>query len=351
MTPTRRQVLLSTSAAAAMAAIGLPSFQSLAAQADQPAVSIPPLNNAPTERVGDMPYRSLGRTGEKVSLIGLGGFHIGIPKDPAESTRIIRSAIDRGINFLDNCWDYHNGDSEVRMGNGLRDGYRQKVFLMTKIDSRSKEGAAQQIDQSLKRLQTDTIDLIQHHEILRMEDPDRVFADGGSNEAMLAAQKAGKLRFIGFTGHKDPAVHLRMLEVAAKHNFKFDTVQMPLNVMDAHFRSFAHNVVPILTQQQIGVLGMKPMGSGVILQSKTAAPIDCLHYAMSLPTSVVITGCDSMKILDQAIEAARTFQPLSADQITALLDRTRDAAQNGKFELFKTTSNFDGTAHHPEWLG
>src|SRR5438445_10098720 len=216
----------------AMAATAVPLVSGAeAAASDRP--------SRPTETVrGDMRYRPLGRTGEQVSVIGLGGHHIGRQKDEKDSIRIIRSAIDAGINFMDNCLDYHDGGSEIRMGKALKDGYRKRVFLMTKIDGRTRQAAAEQLDQSLKRLETDVIDLLQHHEVLRMEDPDRIFARGGAMEAVLAAQKAGKVRFIGFTGHKDPLVHLRMLEVAAKHRFRFDAVQMPLNVMDAHFRSF-----------------------------------------------------------------------------------------------------------------
>src|SRR5205814_10282167 len=186
-------------------------------------------------KTGEMPYRALGRTGEKVSAIGLGGFHIGVPKDQEEGIGIIRSAIDRGINFMDNCWDYHNGDSEIRMGKALRDGYRDRVFLMTKIDGRTKQLATKQIDECLQRLQTDRIDLMQHHEVIRMEDPDRIFAEDGAMAAVLEAKHAGKVRYIGFTGHKDPVVHLRTLEIAAQHQFRFDAVQMPLNVLDAHF--------------------------------------------------------------------------------------------------------------------
>jgi len=302
-------------------------------------------------RSGDMLYRTLGRTKEKVSLIGLGGFHIGKQKDEQESIRIIRSAIDRGITFMDNSWDYNNGNSEIRMGKALQDGYRQKVFLMTKIDGRTKESAADQINQSLQRMQTDHVDLMQFHEVIRMEDPDRIFAPGGALEAMLAAQKAGKVRYIGFTGHKDPLVHLRMLDIAAKHNFHFDTVQMPLNVMDAHFRSFGQTVLPRLIDNQIGVLGMKSMGDHFILNSNVVKPIECLHYAMNLPTSTVITGIDSMEILDQAFEAARTFKPMSQAQVKALLDRTAKVAANGQYELFKTSNHFDSTAKNPQWLG
>ena len=303
------------------------------------------------ESESGIPFRRLGRTGEKVSAIGLGGYHIGVPKDEQEGIRLIRSAIDRGITFMDNCWDYHDGGSEVRMGKALRDGYRQKVFLMTKIDGQTKASAARQVEESLQRLQTDHIDLMQFHVVIRMGDPDRIFAPGGGMEAVLEAKKAGKIRYIGFTGHKDPAIHLRMLELAREHKFRFDAVQMPLNVMDAHFRSFEHKVLPVLVKEKIGVLGMKSMGSGVILQSKTVQPIECLHYALNLPTSVVITGIDRMELLDQAIEAARTFRPMRRNAVSALLARTAAAAAVGQYEPFKTTTGFDGTAHHPQWLG
>ena len=305
-----------------------------------------------TRNDSEMPYRSLGSTGENVSAIGLGGWHIGL-KHVSEklSVKIIRTAIDRGINFMDNSWDYNEGASEIRMGNALRDGYRDKVFLMTKIDGRSQKEATKQLEQSLKRLKTDRIDLVQHHEILRYEDPYRIFDKEGANAALLKAKKAGKIRYIGFTGHKDPHIHLQMLDVAREHGFKFDTAQMPLNVMDAHFRSFAKLVVPALIKEKIGVLGMKPMANGIILKSKTVTPIECLHYALHLPTSVVITGIDSMKILDQAFQAARTFHPLSGQELAALLAKTEKAAARGDFEPFKISSIFDSTAENPDWLG
>ena len=306
---------------------------------------------AADERKGDMIYRKLGRTGERVSAIGLGGSHIGAPKEEQEGVRIIRTAIDRGINFLDNCWDYRDGKCEVWMGNALRDGYRQKVFLMTKFDGRTKAATAKQIDESLQRLKTDHIDLMQYHENIRMEDPDRFFAEGGPIEALLEAKKAGKIRYIGFTGHKDPVVHLRMLEVAQANNFHFDTAQMPLNILDAQFRSFARQVAPKLVDQGIAVLGMKPMASGAIPRNGLATAIECLHYALNLPTSVVITGCDSIERLDQAFEAARTFQPLRQTELSALLAKTREAALSGKYELFKTSTRFDGTARNPQWMG
>jgi predicted aldo/keto reductase-like oxidoreductase len=287
-----------------------------------------------------------------VSAIGLGGWHLGLPHiDEQLSVRIVRRAIDQGVNFMDNSWDYNDGASEVRMGKALRDGYRGRAFLMTKIDGRSKQEATRQLDDSLRRLQTDCVDLVQHHEIIRYEDPDRIFDEEGANAALVEARRAGKLRYIGFTGHKDPRIHLYMLEVAKEHDFRFDAVQMPLNVMDAHYRSFAKLVLPELVRDNIGVLGMKSMANGIILKSDTVTPVECLHYALNLPTSVVITGCDSMEILEQALHAARTFRPMSAAQVEVLLAKTAAAASQGKFELFKTTSVFDSTATHPEWLG
>jgi aryl-alcohol dehydrogenase-like predicted oxidoreductase len=238
------------------------------------------------------------------------------------------------------------------MGRALRDGYRQKAFLMTKFDGRTRKSTAKQIDESLKRLETDHIDLMQYHENIRMEDPDRFFAADGPLEALVEAKKAGKIRYIGFTGHKDPVVHLRMLEVAGAHKFHFDSCQMPLNVLDAHFRSFTHQVVPKLVEQGIAVLGMKPLAEGIVFTSGSGVTaIECLHYAMSLPTSVVITGCETMERLEQAIHAAETFQPMSPQQIEALLAKTKTAALTGKFEPFKTTTIFDGTAQNPQWMG
>lgn len=309
-------------------------------------IPLPP----PAAAAATMPVRPLGKTGVNVSIVGLGGAHIGKQKDEAESIRIIRAAVDRGINFLDNCWDYNEGKSEERMGKALLDGYRQKVTLMTKLDGRTKEPATQQLEQSLRRLRTDVIDLVQIHEVIRMEDPAACFREGGCVEALVAARKAGKIRFIGFTGHKDPGIHLAMLKAADDHGFAFDTVQMPLNVMDAHFNSFEKNVLPVALQKGMGVLGMKSIGSGIILESKTVTAVECLHYAMNLRTSCVITGCDSMGVLDQAIDAALRFQPLSPAVVAALLARTREAAAEGKFEKFKTTQKFDGTTQNPHWL-
>jgi aryl-alcohol dehydrogenase-like predicted oxidoreductase len=297
-----------------------------------------------------MLYRPLGKTGENVSAIGLGGYHLGHPPDAADAIQIVHNAIDRGITFMDNSWDYNGGESERRMGIALRDGLRRKVFLMTKFDGRTKEATARQINESLQRLQTDHIDLIQYHENIRLEDPDRFFDVSGPLEALMEAKKAGKIRYIGFTGHKDPFVHVRMLELAAQHNFHFDSCQMPLNVMDAHFRSFGHDVLPKLVEQGIAVLGMKSMGDGNVLKSGRVTPIECLHYALNLPTSVVITGCERMAILDQAIEAVRTFNPMSPEEVSALLAKTKDVALTGQFEPFKTTTQFDSTAQNPSWM-
>ena len=302
--------------------------------------------------VGSIPMRTLGRTRETVSAIGLGGFHIGKPDLPeAESIRIIRTAIDAGVNFLDNSWDYNGGMSEIRMGKALRDGYRERAFLMTKIDGQTRTSAAQQIAESLRRLQTDVIDLLQLHEIIRMEDPDRIFAEGGAIETALEAKDAGTIRYIGFTGHKSPTIHLKMLETASEHGFRFDTVQMPLNVMDAHFESFEKKVLPVLVKGGIGVLGMKPLGDRQIPASRTVTPVEALHYAMNLPTSVVITGCDSMEVLEQALRAARSFRPMTPQAVRALLAKTASAAQAGAFERYKTTRDFDSTVAHPQWLG
>jgi predicted aldo/keto reductase-like oxidoreductase len=307
----------------------------------------PALQNAPA----DIPRRMLGRTGETVSAIGLGGFHMGRQPDAAESIRIVRTAVDAGVTFLDNCWDYNDGASESRMGQALRDGYRGRVFLMTKIDGRDRATATRQIDESLRRLQTDRLDLLQFHEIIRDTDPDRIFADNGAIHAVVEAKQAGKTRFIGFTGHKSPAIHLKMLQIAAAHGFTFDTVQMPLNLMDAHYDSFERQVLPNLVAQRVGVLGMKPLGDHFIVDTKLVTARECWHYSLSLPTSVVITGCDSLPVLESALDAVRTFRPLSNDERTALLAKTADAGRGGTYERYKTTQHFDGTAQHPEWLG
>jgi predicted aldo/keto reductase-like oxidoreductase len=298
-----------------------------------------------------VPRRKLGRTGELVSCLGLGGFHIGQGSlSDDEAVALIREAIDHGITFLDNCWDYNKGQSEARMGKALEGGYRKRVFLMTKLDGRSRDVARAQLGQSLERLKTDHIDLVQIHEVIRMEDPARCFAENGAIQALIEAKREGKLRYIGFTGHKDPAIHLTMLDAAKQHNFTFDTVQMPLNVMDAQYHSFEQSVLPVLVERNIGVLGMKSMGSGDILKSDVVSPEECLRYALSLPTSVVISGMDSHDVLQKNIALAKNLRPLEGDERVALLARVADAAKEGKYEAFKTSHKFDGTQQNPHWL-
>jgi aryl-alcohol dehydrogenase-like predicted oxidoreductase len=304
---------------------------------------------------GKMPMRKLGSTGVRVSLLGLGGFHLGLPDDEKTAVEIVRTAVDHGVTFMDNCWDYNDGRSQERMGRALRDGYRQRVFLMTKIDGRTRTAAAAQIDQCLRALQTDVIDLVQIHEVIRPGDPRRVFGPDGAIEALVAARQAGKLRFIGFTGHKSPEIHLEMLATADAHGFRFDTVQMPVNVMDPHYDSFTTKVLPVLEARQIGALGMKPLGSGLFFKSgplaeRTITPTECLHYAMSQPVSVVITGCDTLGILKQGLDAAYRFAPLSQRQRQTLLAKTAPIAGAGQLEKYKTSNTFDGTAQHPWWL-
>jgi predicted aldo/keto reductase-like oxidoreductase len=358
----RRQFLTRAAAATLLSANAIMSGQSQDAETGQPLLTesssptaagrIPRVASPGTMR-GEMLYRPLGKTGVEVSAIGMGGSHLGqATVDEDMAIRLIHEGLDRGINFLDNAWDYNEGRSEERVGKALAQGsYRQKAFVMTKIDGRTKEVAANQIDDSLRRLKVDHIDLLQHHEVIRYDDPDRIFNEGGSMEAVVAAKQAGKIRFIGFTGHKDPHVHLYMMEIAQKHGFHFDTVQMPINIMDAHFRSFSQLVVPQAVKQQIGVLGMKCFGSGVILKSGVVEPIDCLHYSLNLPISVLITGINTTELLKQAFAAVKSFQPLGEDRVAALISKTQDAALNGKYELFKTTAHFDTTARHPDWLG
>lgn len=362
-----RRHFLQGAAAAAIAAAGPLYAQSSSTSTQTPLgkeflttsaaddiANLPRVTNPGTLR-GEMLYRQLGTTGIEVSAIGLGGSHIGKPAlTDAQSVQLIHAALDRGINFLDNSWDYNEGRSELLVGKALREGgYRQKAFVMTKLDGRTKTVAKKQIDQSLLRLGVDHIDLLQHHEVLRFDDPDRIFSEDGAMEAVLDAKQAGKVRFIGFTGHKDPHIHLYMLDVAKRHGFHFDTAQMPLNVMDAHYRSFAQLVVPRLVADGVGVLGMKSLGGadGVILKSNTASATECLHYALNLPTSVVIAGIDSQQVLDQAFEAAKSFQPMDQQQLATLLGKTQQVATTGQFELFKTTSHFDTTAKHADWLG
>ena len=367
MDPSRRSFLKTSAVAAGLTAVpallraGSPETDtSTKAEAVNTLISAPgdlPLLNgsmAGEQRKGDMMYRPLGSTGEMVSFVGMGGFHLGKIATEEETIKLVRSAIDRGITFMDNSWDYNLGTSELRAGKALKDGYRDKVFQMTKVDGRTKKAAMRQIEESLTRLQTDRLDLVQHHEIIRMEDPDQIFQADGAMAAFLEAKKQGKLRFIGFTGHKDPLVHLRMLQVAKANDFHFDTVQMPINVMDAHYRSFAAQVLPVLVQEKIGPLAMKTFGDHYVLDAMKdtgVTPIDMLHFSMSLPVSVVITGIDKPEILDQAFEAAKTYKPMNKEQVATLLGKTKAGATRGASELYKTTWQFDSTAQNPEWLG
>ena len=300
-----------------------------------------------------VPRRLLGRTGQEVSLICMGGAHLGLPRlTDDEAIRLIHDGVDRGIDFLDNCWDYNEGNSEIRMGKALaQGGYRSRVFLMTKVDGRTKTAASRQLDESLRRLQTDHVDLWQFHENIRPYDAERIFAPGGGIEAALAARQAGKIRFIGFTGHKNPAYHVHMFDVAERHGFTFDTVQMPLNVMDAHYESFQRTVIPVAQRHGTAILAMKTFGDHHILDTHVLDPIEMLHYSMNLPVASVVTGIDAPHILDQAIVAAQTFRPLSDQEVTAMLAKTAQLAQNGSTELYKTSHTFDGTYQHPEWLG
>ncbi len=345
-----RRTFLKTATAAGVAATGVVS------NAQQPTGDGRTSKEAPEKRpeAPGMIYRELGTTGERVSAIGLGGYHLAKRPETTQQNAInlVRSAIDGGITFMDNCWDYNDGISEVRMGQALKDGYRHKVFLMSKMDARTAKDYNKQLEQSLGRLDTDVIDLVQFHEILRFEDPDRIFAENGAIHAAMDARKAGKIRYIGFTGHKDPAIHLRMFEIADQHGFKFDTVQMPVNAMDAHFRSFTNQVIPVAVKHGTGVLAMKTFGDGYILKSGTIDPVEALHYGLSVPgVSVVITGMDKPEIVQQALSAAKSFQPMSAEAKQAFLAKTQQAALTGKYEPFKTTNIFDGTAQNPKWLG
>ena len=294
----------------------------------------------------EIPRRKLGSTGEEVSLVGLGGAHIARQGSRSEAIRLVRAAIDSGIDFMDNCWDYHQGQSEIWMGDALRDGYRDRAFLMTKIDARSSGPARQQIDHSLLRLQTDHIDLMQLHEVIRPDDPDRAFAPGGVIEALEEARSEGKIRFVGFTGHKHPDIHLRMID----QDFTWDTVQIPVNVLDAHFNSFQKKVLPVLKERGIGSLAMKPLAGGNIFDIGVVTAVEALHYVMNTGVDVVINGCESMGDLAQLLQAARSYVPLSRDEVESLLKSVESHASRGQYEGYKISHKYDGTYHNPHWL-
>ena len=350
----QRRDLMKATAAAAAATLALPAAAQIVDSTTQGGVV--KATGPVTSKLGqhpDMKYRPLGTTGELVSIIGVGGFHLAKPggTDSDGAVRIVHGAIEAGITFFDNCWDYNGGESEVRLGKALANGYRDRVFLMTKLDGRTAEAATRQLDESLKRLQTDHLDLVQFHEIIRMDDPERVFASGGALEAILRAKEQGKVRYIGFTGHKSPAIHKHMFDVADQHGFHFDTVQMPLNVMDAHFDSFEQGVLPVAVRHGTGVLGMKAFGDPFILDSKAATPMEMLQYPLGLPVALQVTGIDSMPILQQALDAVRTFRPLTAEQRATLLAKTEAVARDGQTERYKVSHHFDGTVQNPQWLG
>ena len=344
----RRDFLKTTALGVAAAAMG----EAAVAQPTPPAAGLPMPD---TVEAGGMRYRTLGRTGQRVSLVGLGGFHLAKPgpqkPSEADAVRIVHAAMDNGVTFFDNCWDYNDGVSEERLGLALSDGGRRdRAFLMTKLDGRTAEAATAQLDTSLRRLRTDHLDLVQFHEIIRMDDPERVFAAGGALEAMLRAKAQGKVRHIGFTGHKNPAIHRHMFEVAEAHGFTFDTVQMPVNVMDAQYDSFQATIFPIAARHDTAVLAMKTFGDPFIFDARVAEPEELLHYSMSQPVAVVVCGCDQMAYLDQALRAVRSWTPMAAEQQRALLARAAPAARDGGTERYKVSTHFDGTTQHPQWL-
>jgi uncharacterized protein len=296
--------------------------------------------------------RKLGRANAEVSIIGIGGYHLGLESVTEEvAIRVIRTALDEGINFLDNCWDYNGGLSEERMGKALEDGYRQRAFLMTKIDGRTGPEARRQLEQSMARLKTDHIDLVQIHEVIRMTDAEQAFQPGNVVDVLKQARQDGKIRFIGFTGHKSPAMHLNMIAAADKHGFTFDTVQMPVNALDEHYESFGQQVIPVAQKHGMAILGMKPLSNAAILKSGTVTAAEALHYAMSVPVTMTITGCQSLANLEQALGVARNFKPMDVEQKIALLAKTAPLAPAGKFEDYKSSNIYDGTVHNPQWLG
>ncbi len=291
--------------------------------------------------VNGMPYRLLGKTEAKVSLLGLGGYHIGVIPSQEVAVSLIRNALDEGVNFLDNAWEYHDGMAEVRMGIALEGGYREKAFLMTKVCGRDEKTAMGHLEDSLRRLKTDVIDLWQFHEINYDNDPDLIFAKNGAINAAIKAKEQGKIRFIGFTGHKSPHIHLKML----RQDFPWDAVQMPINILDFHYRSFTREVVPVLLERKIGVVAMKSAACGAINKGTEASPAECLRYAMSLPISVVVSGVTTQEMARQNIETAKTFKPMEESEKRALLDKVRHVAGDGRYERFKSTQDFDSRPH------
>jgi predicted aldo/keto reductase-like oxidoreductase len=292
------------------------------------------------ERRNGMPYRAFGATGDNVSILGIGGFHIGVPEE-ADGVRLIRTAIDAGVSFMDNAWEYHDGESERRMGRALRDGYREKTFLMTKGCARDAKGAMEQLEDSLRHLQTDVIDLWQFHECNYDNDPDLIFAPDGAIHAAVKAKEQGKIRFIGFTGHKSPHIHLKMLS----HDFAWDAVQMPLNVCDQHYRSFARQVLPVALERGISVIAMKVQGGGAIPENAPVTPLDCLRYSMSLNVPVCLSGMTELDLVNENVAFAKRFQPLPESERRAMLERVKPLAGAGALERFKSTQRYDSGYH------
>ncbi len=330
--PTKRREFLQASAAG-LAAVGLAGAFAEGSQ-------------NPQKNEGGIPLRPLGKTGQNVTMIGLGGFHASIHEKEADSIALIQRAVDEGITFLDNCWDYHDGAAEERMGKAIsQGGRRDKVFLMTKVCGRDAKLAQQHLEDSLRRLKTDHLDLWQFHEIVYDNDPEWIFSAGGAIETALKAKEQGKIRYLGFTGHKDPAIHLKML---AKYP-DWDTVQMPLNVLDGQFRSFQHNVLPKLLERKIAPIAMKSLaGDGSVITKAKVKPADALRYVFSLPIATLVSGIDSMKFLEQNLEIARNFTPVTDDERAKIESSVNTVAGDGRFELFKTTKFFDGPYHRKQ---
>jgi aryl-alcohol dehydrogenase-like predicted oxidoreductase len=333
--PSRRGFLQATAAGLSLTAASLPGTT-----AGQPGQQ--------RTNAGGIPLRPLGKTGELVSLLCLGGHASTNPQklSESESLRLIQRAVDEGITFMDNCWDYHDGGAEERMGKALAEaGRRDKVFLMTKVCGRTAQQAQSNLEDSLRRLKTDRIDLWQYHEIVYDNDPDWVFAQDGAIQTGLKAVKEGKVRYLGFTGHKDPIIHLKMLGMP----YDWASVQMPLNVMDVHYRSFQKQVLPVLLQRQIGVLAMKSLGGTGVIVTQAGIPVaDALRYVLSLPIASLVSGIDSENVLDQNLKIVREFKPMTAEERAAIENKTLAMAGDGRFELFKSSKMFDGPVHRKQ---
>jgi aryl-alcohol dehydrogenase-like predicted oxidoreductase len=289
---------------------------------------------------GRVPTRPFGRTGIPVSILALGGWHLGLPKTEREATRLVHAAIDGGITFMDNAWDYNDGVSEKRMGKALV-GRRDKVFLMTKAcpHGRDARTAMRQLEDSLRRLKTDYLDLWQLHEVIFDDEPARYFAPGGAVEALDRARQQGKVRFVGFTGHKNPELHLQMLA----HDYPWDSCQLPLNCFDASFRSFEQRVLPELNRRGIAAIGMKSLcGDGRAVKAGIVTPQEAIRYTLSLPITTLVSGIGTMRVLRQNLAIAQEFRPLTARQRQTLLGRVASTARDGRFELYKISAAFDG---------